>query len=821
MVGFGFSEILIVLMLFGSQVGMPLGMPPGPDVPHLAAIAPETCLFYASWNGQAAVDPQANPTERWLGREPIEKAAAKMRQSFFAFVRQQARAEGPHEELLAETLCELGEYALTHATAVYLADGADWADRHAGSAMQCSPEFAAQAQGMFERLHSQLPADWLPAEFEVDGKTFRRLTVPSDPMPLEFSYGIADGFAYVGWGNQPIERMRAAAEKEPPAWHRDLTQHFPLARRSTVSFVHVRRLVELGRAAIPAAPQVAEGMDEFPPGLFDEYSMLRSLLDQSGIAAVEAIQAVSGLDEHGYVCRQRIQLHRPLDGWLALFDAPVLTDHQLQAIPGKVDIGVSLRISFDALLEFVESQAAAAGESLDEPLDQFRQTIGVDLRTDILAALDGSLSISSPFDVANPIEGLLVQIGVADEMAFSDTLARFNRGMEQWLEGMDGFAMTRHDVEGVEVVQVEVSNGFFAMAPTWCLTDGRVLVGFGLESISALIRQPRAERLVVSDSNLARLLAEVRTASGGNPCGVTYQNTAQIARELMGMVSMFDQPEAPFNVNDLPSTAALCEGLEPAVLAWYRTSDGFEVAQRQTLPSAPPAVTLAAAALGSAPAIYGSAARARLAASQNNMKQLIIGLHNYHDAFEALPAAHSVDPQGKPLLSWRVHILPFLGHTHLYDQFHLDEPWDSPHNKDLIAQMPLEFKHPQLQLPEGTTVYQAVTGDRGMLQPQKKGDRRIVSRTLESVSNLDGVSNTVLLVETPAEAAVVWTQPSDFEVEKEGLVERLRGVWKGRIVLGIGDGAIRIVSSEIGEEQMRSLLTVDDGAAVDWEALGK
>ena len=135
--------------------------------------------------------------------------------------------------------------------------------------------------------------------------------------------------------------------------------------------------------------------------------------------------------------------------------------------------------------------------------------------------------------------------------------------------------------------------------------------------------------------------------------------------------------------------------------------------------------------------------------------------------------------------------------------------------------MPPEFKHPQLALPDGTTVYQAVSGERAMLQPQQKGDKRIISRTLESVSNLDGVSNTVLLVETPAEAAVIWTQPSDFELDQAGLVERLRGVWKGRIVLGMGDGAVRVISSDIDEDQMRSLMTVDDGAAVNWESLEK
>ena len=79
---------------------------------------------------------------------------------------------------------------------------------------------------------------------------------------------------------------------------------------------------------------------------------------------------------------------------------------------------------------------------------------------------------------------------------------------------------------------------------------------------------------------------------------------------------------------------------------------------------------------------------ARRAQSMNNLKQFALAMHNYHDTNGKFPAASSFDKDGKPLLSWRVHVLPYLEQAELYKQFHLDEPWDSEHNKKLIEKMP-------------------------------------------------------------------------------------------------------------------------------------
>ena len=68
----------------------------------------------------------------------------------------------------------------------------------------------------------------------------------------------------------------------------------------------------------------------------------------------------------------------------------------------------------------------------------------------------------------------------------------------------------------------------------------------------------------------------------------------------------------------------------------------------------------------------------------NNMKQIGLALHNSHDAQGGFPAPAITSKDGKPLLSWRVKILPYIEEKKLYEDFHLDEPWNSPHNLTLL-----------------------------------------------------------------------------------------------------------------------------------------
>lgn len=95
---------------------------------------------------------------------------------------------------------------------------------------------------------------------------------------------------------------------------------------------------------------------------------------------------------------------------------------------------------------------------------------------------------------------------------------------------------------------------------------------------------------------------------------------------------------------------------------------------------------------------------------RNNLRQITLAIASYHAAHGQHPPPYTTDAEGEPLLSWRVLILPYLERRDLYEQFHLDEPWDSEHNLPLARQMPEVFRCPSAVSNEATP-YLAVVGD--------------------------------------------------------------------------------------------------------------
>lgn len=212
------------------------------------------------------------------------------------------------------------------------------------------------------------------------------------------------------------------------------------------------------------------------------------------------------------------------------------------------------------------------------------------------------------------------------------------------------------------------------------------------------------------------------------------------------------------------------------------------------------------------PAVQSARGAARRAQSLNNLKQLALAMHNYHDTFRSFPAAYNSDAEGKPLLSWRVHLLPFLEQRVLYEQFRLDESWDSPHNLPLIAQMPEVFRAPGSNAPPGKTNYLGVRGE-GMafIAPKQPGTRPAGSRMVEF---LDGTSNTMMMVEASDALAVEWTRPADYEPDETQPSQGLVGLRPGGFLGAIVDGSVRFIAEQIDPEMLMRLFTKADGRPV-------
>lgn len=142
-----------------------------------------------------------------------------------------------------------------------------------------------------------------------------------------------------------------------------------------------------------------------------------------------------------------------------------------------------------------------------------------------------------------------------------------------------------------------------------------------------------------------------------------------------------------------------------------------------------------------------------------NLKVLAKGILGYHDANKFRFPGSKAD---KSELSWRVGILPYLGEKELFDQFKLDEPWDSENNKGLLEKMPAVFAHPTRPAPPGHTYFRVFTGD-NTLWLEKGGHTPATVR--------DGHFNTIQIVE--AGDAVPWTKFDEIPFDPEGPAPKL------------------------------------------------
>ena len=205
-------------------------------------------------------------------------------------------------------------------------------------------------------------------------------------------------------------------------------------------------------------------------------------------------------------------------------------------------------------------------------------------------------------------------------------------------------------------------------------------------------------------------------------------------------------------------------------------------------------------------AIGAARERSRTYACLGNLRQLSTALHTYHDLHGSFPPAYVADADGHPLHSWRVLLLPYIGERQLHSQYRFDEPWDGPHNRQLVARMPAVFACPEhADIASGITNYVAVVGKETIWPEQ-------YSATIHEVT--DGPSLSVQLLEWPG-SDIAWTEPRDVRF---GEAEKTRDSSghpaddeKGSQHILLVDGQVRAVDTRTDSRSFRSLQTINRG----------
>jgi hypothetical protein len=192
----------------------------------------------------------------------------------------------------------------------------------------------------------------------------------------------------------------------------------------------------------------------------------------------------------------------------------------------------------------------------------------------------------------------------------------------------------------------------------------------------------------------------------------------------------------------------------------------------------------------------------------NNLKQLGIATHVYHDAHKHFPLGGTFDERGRGMHGWQTMILPYVEQQALFNRIDLNHPWNAPVNAEAMNTI--------------VPVYISPFADQqridGFALSDYAGNVHVLGPTKLTMKDItDGASNTMLMGEVTHNLKP-WGSPTNWRDPALGLQtspDGFGGPRKDVTIIVLADASVRKIRNDISPEVLKALATPRGGEKID------
>ncbi len=807
---FGLINLIFVMLGGLSGGGLPLGFPPAPHDPLIDHVAPSDCLVYVAWNGTASASPDSvSRTEQLLADPEVERFTTLLIDRISTSIRKHPLLPGDARQISIQ-LFDLIRVLTTRPTAIYI--GTPNPLPSVGLVCRVGDQ-GSKVEAWLASLESAITENAGVVAVQ-DGRNVHHW--PLGPLDVELQWAVVDDCLLLAFGPNEFDKLvKRRQAKETPDWLASLHDRLNVERLANIIHVDTAAILKNAAPILQREPQA------------------NAMIQALGLDSVLSFSCVTGLENADCVSRTWIRTSGPAKGLFKLVDVKPLQVQEFNVVPADANITVAFRLdlqkTIQKILDIADDIEPGASRHARHELDVFQSMFGLNLEDEVLSAIGDSWRIYQSESEGGPwFTGWTGVVSVRD--------ANKLRNVSNLFRGFVAAQNAQHRSSRqlrIQTFSVGKNEIFFAnlgdenvpLAPAWCVTDDELVISLLPQGVTAWLNRDEKTPRLAQASDISEHFPE-------NCIGTIQYNEKKVFNAayplfLMGANMFLAEMQQRFldiDISILPSAPSVTRHLSTASTSVLHTNDGLEIVSRRTLPigleslaaTASVALLLETRSFNSTRrsddlfSILGrilSPTTARRDTSKNNLKQLMLAFHNFHDVHGRFPAALTTAKDGKAGLSWRVQLLPFLEHSGLFNEFRQDEPWDSEHNRTLIAKMPDVFRSPGSSADEFKTNYVGLRIKNSMLPPEDKG---VGMRDIT-----DGTSNTIMLVEADDEHAVIWTKPDDLDFDLENPLTGLNSPSiSGGFLAAFADGSVRFISTTIDLEILRNLVIRNDGNVI-------